>query len=267
MKVSPRHLLTGVVYIFALIGLFFVIVFVAMRLGLTNSWSGIDRQQETFLTEMPSKKVWSDSAEWNVFAEAVSKDIPLIKKASAVADVDPKLITAILAVEQLRLFYTERAVYEQIFSPLKILGVQSQFSWGVMGIKQETAIAVENNLKDKNSIYYLGKEKENLLDFKTEDHDTERFERLTDDHDRYYSYLYSAIYIKELMVGWEKSGSKIDDKPGVIATLFNIGFNNSKPKLNPQIGGAVLDINGTEYTFGGLAEEIYNSSELNLIFN
>jgi len=133
MKITPRHLLTGVVYIFAIIGLFFVIVFVAMRLGLTNSWSGIDRQQETFLTEMPSKKVWSASAEWNVFAEAVSKDIPLIKKASAVADVDPKLITAILAVEQLRLFYTERAVYEQSSPHLKSLAFKAN-SLGVLWV-------------------------------------------------------------------------------------------------------------------------------------
>ena len=76
---------------------------------------------------------------------------------------------------------TIKMIYEEIFSPLKILGVQSQFSWGVMGIKRETAIEIEN------------KDNSGLLTFSSSDPETERFERLTAEKDRSWSYLYAAI--------------------------------------------------------------------------
>ena len=172
------------------------------------------------------------------------------------------MIVAPLVVEQLRLFTSEREIFKQIFSPLKILGNQSQFSWGVMGIKQDTAKQIEENLKDKKSVWYLGKEFEHILDFKTDDHDNERFERLTDEHDRYYSYLYGALCIKQIMKQWSNAGFNIDNRPEIIATLYNIGFENSKPKRDPQSGGAKIEINGGQYSFGSLAQEFYNSDEL-----
>ena len=75
----------------------------------------------------------------------------------------------------------------------------------VAGIKEETAKQIEAHLKDPVSPYYLGKQYEHYLDFKTEDTDQERFARMTDDHDRYYAYLYAAIYLKEFIAGWKKS--------------------------------------------------------------
>ena len=160
------------------------------------------------------------------------------------------------------LFNSEREIFKQVFSPLKILGNQSQFSWGVMGIKQDTAKAVEQHLKDSTSPFYLGKDFENVLDFKTDNPDNERFERLTDEHNRYYSYLYGGLLIKQLEKQWGKAGFPINQNVGVLATLYNIGFANSKPNANPQIGGAEIDINKTTYSFGGLAQSFYNSDEL-----
>jgi hypothetical protein len=267
MTFKPKYLLTVLLYVFAGIGLLFTTVFIAMHFGLTNSWSRVDNQQERFInaeaTETPE---WEKGEEWQVFMKAVLKDVADIDRASRVTGISPRLLTSILAVEQLRLFYTERAVYEQIFSPLKILGVQSQFSWGVMGIKQDTAIAIESNLKDLTSPYYLGSQFEHVLDFTTSDPDTERFERLTNDDSRYYSYLYSSLYLLQLTTAWEKARFPIDDKPGVIATLFNIGFENSHPKAEPQLGGSSLLILGTTYSFGGLAEEIYHSQSMVSLF-
>jgi hypothetical protein len=173
-----------------------------------------------------------------------------------------------LVVEQLRLFYSEREIFKTIFAPLKILGNQSQFSWGVMGIKQETAREIEAHLRDSESPWYLGPKYEHILDYPATATDTDaiRFERLTDEHDRYYSYLYGAIFIKELQKQWENAGFSIEKEPGVIATLYNIGFDNSKPHKNPLRGGAEIEINKTTYSFGGLAQSFYDSDELTDVF-
>jgi hypothetical protein len=132
----------------------------------------------------------------------------------------------------------------------------------VVGIKRETAIAIENNLVSTTSPYYLGKSYEHVLDFTSTDHEKERFERLTDQHNRYYSYLYTAVLIKELEKQWENAGFPIHNNPAVTATLFNIGFNKSHPNQNPKSGGALIPIENTTYSFGSLAGEFYASDEL-----
>jgi hypothetical protein len=41
----------------------------------------------------------------------------------------------------------------------------------------------------------------------------------------------------------------ISSQPSVIATIFNLSFEKSQPKDNPQVGGAVITVSGTNYTF------------------
>lgn len=238
-----------IVYIFAGIGFAFIVVYFALQLGLTNTKGIIDKQHDYFQNQEAD---WINSEEWTVLKAAIVKDTEMINRASKDTGIPPRVIVSVLIVEQLRLYNSEREIFKKVFSPLKILGNQSQFSWGVMGIKQETAREIESRLDKDNHI----------LDFKTDNPDNERFERLTDDKDRYYSYLYAALMIKELEQQWKDAGFPIEDKIGVIATLYNIGFQNSKPNANPQIGGAQIDISKTTYSFGGLAQSFYNSNEL-----
>lgn len=260
------------VYIFAAIGFVLTGGYFAVKWGWTNTSGIIDLQREGFYSggngvkNASSTAVWAKTEEWAVFKEAVVKDKDIIDRASKAADVGPRLIFSNLAVEQLRLFFTTREVYKQIFAPLKILGVQSQFSWGVMGVKPETAIQIENNLKDPASPFYPGAKYEHLLDFSTTDIAKERFERMTDQHARYYSYLYGALYLKELESQWKKAGYDISERTDILSTLYNIGFQNSKPNPEPKVGGAEIEVNGTIYSFGGLSAEIYDSSELTDIF-
>jgi hypothetical protein len=63
-------------------------------------------------------------------------------------------------------------------------------------------------------------------------------------------------------VQWKKSGFDISDRPEILATLFNVGFEISVPKSNPSVGGSTIKINGKEYTFGALAYEYYYSGEM-----
>jgi len=275
MKYYIKILSTLIVYIFAVTGFVLVVGYFGVKYGLTNTSGIIDTQRDDFVKNLSGVPVKTPSStdfspknteEWKIFKEAVTKDKEIIIKAANKADVSPRLIVANLAVEQLRLFYTNREVYKQVFAPLKILGVQSQFSWGVMGIKPETAKKIEDNLKNYSSPFYPGIEYQYLLEFKTANHDKERFDRMTDQHQRYYSYLYGAVYLREIISQWQKAGFDISKKPEIISTLYNIGFEKSIPNANPQVGGAQIDINGIKYSFGGLAADFYNSDELINVF-
>src|SRR3989339_1709632 len=253
-----------IVYIFAIIGLFLTAGFFAVKYGATDTTGIIDSQQANFIegagvvTEPGTSTgpyYWSTLPEWQVIKSAILKDKAVIYRASATADVSPRLIISQLAVEQLRLFYTERESYKKFFEPLKILGSQTKFSWGVMGVKEETAIQIENNLKDASSEFYLGKSFENLLDFKTTDVTEERFTRMTNQRDHYYSYLYAGLYIKQMMNQWKVAGFDIAKKPEVVSTLYNIGFSHSVPKNDPKSGGAKIEIGDYVYSFGSLGAE------------
>ncbi len=275
MQKIPRIIFNIFLYGFAIIGFGLVVGFFAVKFGLTNTKGVIDVQTESFYkntltsssTNTTIDTLWSQTEEWKTFSEAIKKDKNVLLRVENETGIPARLIVSVLAVEQLRLFTSEREVYKQAFFPLKILGTQTQFSWGVMGIKPDTAKQIENNLASSTSPYYLGKDFENKLDFKTTDPDQERFARITDEHDRYYAYLYGALYIKEFIEGWKKAGYEdISKKPEIIGTLYNIGFAHFEPKAEPQVGGAEIEINGVKYSFGGLTYNIYNSKELLDIF-
>lgn len=267
-----RKFFTLLVYLFALVGFLLVAGYVAVSLGLTNESGIIDTQREAFLGASPHGNTlsgpWEQSEEWAVLEEAIRRDEEVLKQASIDAGVSPRLILSSLVAEQLRLFFTEREAYKKFFYPLKILGPQSQFSWGVMGMKEETALKVEQHLKDASSPFYLGPAYEELLSFPatTTDIETARFLRMTDQHDHYYSYLYAGLYLHQLKTQWRGAGHPIDSDIAILSTLYNIGFERSVPKENPQVGGSAITLGAKTYSFGGLASEFYHSSLLTDIF-
>jgi hypothetical protein len=257
-------ILNWIIYGFAAIGFFLVAGYFAVRFGITNTAGIVDNQRDSFINRdlVPLNRAWARGDEWNTFKEATIKDKADIDRAAALSGVQSRLIVANLAVEQLRLFHSDRELFKLAFAPLKMLGNQSQFSWGVMGIKQETARAIEANLTNPSSPFHLGTAQEKALDFKTDDADSERFARLTDEKSRFYSYLYAGIYLKQIETQWAKAGHDISQRPEILATLFNIGFAHSQPKAEPQMGGAAIEINGATYSFGRIAGEFYYSDEL-----
>lgn len=260
---SIKKVLNIFIYIFAIIGFVLTAGYIAIKTGLINEKGIIDNQRLSFLSDSTE---WKQGSEWNTLKQAIINDKDIINKVAKDADISPRLIISMLIPEQLRLFHSEREIFKKIFAPLQILGNQNQFSWGIMGIKQETAKAIENHLKDNMSIYFLGQKYENLLDFKTKNIDQERFERLTDEKNHYYSYMYTALYLKQIINQWTVAGFDISNRPEILATLYNIGFNNSHPNANPQSGGAEIDIRNKIYSFGSLAFDFYYSDEL-LEFN
>lgn len=206
--------------------------------------------------------VWPDAEEWNTVEESVLKDRDAIKRAAAMVELDPRLIVSDLIVEQLRVYYSARELYQKYFEPLKILSNMNKMSLGVMAIKEETAIQIEDHLKNKSSPYYLGEKYEHLLDYNDgQNISNERYNRLTDNK-HYYSYLYAAIYLKQIMTQWKNAGFDISHRPEVVGTLFNVGFPQSKPNANPKVGGSSVTIGQNKYSFGRLSYEFFYSAEL-----
>ena len=223
---------------------------------------GDSKDKKQIVTNRGSIFEWMNIAEWQDFKLAVAKDKPLIDSVAHLTGVEPRLIVAVLVGEQIRLFNSNREAYKKWIGPLKILSVESTFSLGVTGIKVLTAEKIEHNLKDRSSVFYLGPGYEHLLDFETPSIGEERYKRLTSYKNHFYSYLYAALNIKQLKMQWERAGFPIDTRPEIMATLYNIGFEVSVPKQNPEVGGSDVQIHDKTYSFGAISYEFYYSGEL-----
>jgi hypothetical protein len=270
-KVSKKAL-RAAIFLLGGVVLLFGGVFLAMKFHLTYVKGQIDplsqffnkTQSVTVRKAVAQQTVgpWTDTPEWQVISAGFIKDQAVIEKASEASGVPPRIIVATVISEQFRFFDSNREAFKKFFEPLKILGNATQFSYGVAGIKTDTAKTVEDNLKDPTSPYYLGPNYEHSLDFSTNDPDKERMDRLTDPNNHYYSYLYTALLLKEEMTQWQNAGYPINNRPEILATLFNIGFDHSNPNPEPETGGSTITINGKDYTFGNFAFNFYYSNEL-----
>ena len=215
------------------------------------------------LTDSVSNLIpWMNEPAWPSLKAAIVKDRAAIEEAARLTGVEPRLIVGCLVGEQIRLFNSKREMYKRYLGPVKVLSVQSQFSFGVNGIKDFTAQQVERNLKDTASPYYMGKAYEHILDFSTGDHASERYRRLTNYHDHLYSYIYTGCILHQTMLQWKRAGYDISNRPDILFTLFNLGFGASKPSADPQCGGSRIVANGRTYTFGRIGNDFYFSGEL-----
>jgi hypothetical protein len=260
-------------YSFAIIGFLLIMGFFISKSGLTDKVGIIDTNTDYYSKNrniIDNKNyTWLNTEEYISLKEALKNEKIVLSRVEKETNIKARLILSILFVEQMRLYTSNRELFKKIFEPLKILGVQSQFSWGILGLKQETLIQIEDNLASSTSTFYLGQTSKNLLSSNTtstEERENERFIRITDEHNSYYSYLYASLFIKQIINQWDKAGFDISNKPEILATLYNIGFSHSIPKANPQVGGAEIDINDTKYSFGKLAYEFYYSNELLDVF-
>ena len=112
---------------------------------------GVPQQQRTNLIP------WMAEPAWPALKEAILRDSALINEAGRLTGVEPRMIVGCLIGEQIRLFNSKREMFKKYLGPVKVLSVQSQFSYGVNGIKDFTAEAVEQHLQDPTSEFYMGK--------------------------------------------------------------------------------------------------------------
>ena len=203
-----------------------------------------------------------------------AKTEKVIDSVAKITGVEGRLIVSCLAGEQIRLFNSRRESFKKYISPLQSLVLENNLSYGVTGIKEHTAMNIERYLKDPNSEYYLGKKYEHLLDYDSTQsyinsiNDTMniRLRRLVQFNDHYYSYLYAALFVKQIKMQWERAGYPLDNRPEILASLFNLGYSKSKPKKYPSVGGSNYQVGESQYTFGAVAFEFYYSGELLDVF-
>lgn len=228
-------------------------------------WQKVDKLLSEYpQQQQPNVIPWMQGVEWSALKEAITRDKALIIEAGRLTGVEPRLIVGCLIGEQIRLFNSKRETFKKYLGPVKVLSVQSQFSYGVNGIKISTAKSIEEHLKDPNSVFYMGKRYEHLLDYTVEGkaQEDERYNRLVDYRNHLYSYLYTACILHQTKVQWERAGYDISERPDVLFTLFNVGFAQSVPKPDPVCGGSHIKAGDRIYTFGAIGFDFYYSGEL-----
>ncbi len=272
-----KNIFKILIYCFALIGFVFVAVFVAMQFGWLNVKGSISERNAYFnvnqnlnlntIDKVEIKDSWKDTSEWNLLREVFTRDQEVINRAAYDAGISPRFIIGGVMGEQLRFFSNRRESFKNYFEPMKILATLSKFSFGIAGLKPQTVALIDEHLKNSKSVYYLGPEMENVAPYAPGANiDTEIMNRITNTKDPYYSYLYVGLYMRQVIAQWKAAGYDISERPEVIATLYNLGFNRSIPKDDAKAGGAEIDVGGKIYTFGDLAYEFYYSDELTDIF-
>lgn len=206
--------------------------------------------------------LWANGEVWDAIKAGIMKDRDSIYRAASRVDLEPRMLLVGLVGEQIRLFNSQRELVKKFFAPLKILGNANKISLGVMGIKEATAQNIRAHLKDKNSEYYLGPEYEQIVDV-CPIAGKDMYACLTSEEDGHYlSYLYAAVYMKQILSQWQRAGFYLQYRPEILGTLYNVGFPQSRPKSDPKVGGSTVRVEGKEYTFGRIAYEFYYSGEL-----
>jgi len=195
------------------------------------------------------------------------KDAAIIARVSKETGVSARLIAAVVIPEQVRFFTSEREVFKRYFEPLKILGSLSQFSLGVSGIKQETAVSIEEYAHDSASAFYPGEAAAHLIAYGPgENRDAALYARLTDAKDHYYSYLYTGA-LPPRNHGAMGTGRIRPRRPSRNRDdALQPGLPELAPKREPPSRRATITTGGKAYPFGVLGGLFYRSNELRDVF-
>jgi len=215
---------------------------------------------------------WANYTVWKQFCNTIIKDKRAIDSVSRLTGVESRIIVMCVVGEQLRMFNSGREKFKQYVYPYSRLILPSNRGYGVSGILEHTALRIESTLFNEKDPFYPGdyfQQTINVRDSFPEvindtiaAHKHKTIQRLIQGGDHYYSYLYTAFLMRQFQAHWERSGFDLSNRPEILGTLFNLGYQKSKPKKNPEVGGSTFKIGEKDYTFGGLCFEFYYSGEM-----
>lgn len=175
-----------------------------------------------------------------------------VTKVANIFNLEPELIQAAILGEQIRWFFTYRGVAKQLLKDKLQIMHMGQGSYGIWGIKLDTAIdteiRVQTNYPEVWRQYFTYPNTE-------KDIKQARQARLESSQTHFFQILYVWAILKEILQTREDAGYDISKQPWVILTLYNIG--NKKPHDNPDVGGSLIEIEWQEYSFGALAMLMY----------
>jgi len=215
---------------------------------------------------------WSNYTVWKQFSKALVKDKKAIDSVSRLTGVESRTIIVCVIAEQLRMFNSGREKFKEYVYPFANLILPTNRGYGVSGILEHTALRIERTLSRPNDEFYPGDYFRYVVNFQDSfpervndsiaAHKHKTIQRLIKGGDHFYSYLYTALLLRQYQSQWERAGFSLANRPDVLGTLFNLGYQKSVPKKNPQVGGSTFVIGEKEYTFGGICFEFYYSGEL-----
>jgi hypothetical protein len=206
----------------------------------------------------------------------VKADKKAIDSVSRITGVESRLIVMCLVGEQIRMFNSFREKFkQQVYTYNHIIMTRNR-GYGVTGILENTALRIERTLFDPKSPFYPGDYYQQCINVNDtfpefavdtiEAHKFPTIQRLMKGGDHFYSYLYTALFLRQFQAHWEKAGYTLAYRPEIFGTLYNLGYQKSKPSKNPMVGGSNFTVGGKDYTFGGLCFEFYYSGELQDLF-
>ncbi len=226
--------------------------------------------------EAKSIFAWSNYKEWKEFCKVIKADKKAIDSVAKITGVEARMIVMCLVGEQVRMFNSGREKFKKYVVPFNRLILPTNRGYGVTGILQHTALKIERNLFDKSSKFYAGPYFEKCLNTKDAfpelvvdsiaAHKSLTIQRLIKRGDHFYSYLYTAFFLRQFQAHWEREGFSLSNRPEILGTLYNLGYQKSVPKNNPNVGGSNFIVGNKDYTFGGLCYEFYYSGELQDLF-
>lgn len=254
-------------------------------LRMIDAFSVLMRKNKQFQKEIRSIKnfrddlsiySWSNYQVWRDFCRVVKKDKHAIDSVSRLTGVESRLIVMCLVGEQVRMFNSGREKFKKYVLPFNRILLPTNRGYGVTGILEHTALRIENTLFNAKSEFYAGDYFQNCINVRDsfpevindtiKAHKLKTIQRLIRGGDHYYSYLYTAFLLRQYQAHWERNGFTLENRPEILASLFNLGYEKSKPKKNPEAGGSTFNVGGKDYTFGGLCFEFYYSGELQDLF-
>lgn len=219
---------------------------------------------------------WSNYQVWKDFCQVVRNDRQSIDSVSRLTGVESRLIVMCLVGEQIRMFNSGREKFKKYVLPFNRIILPTNRGYGVTGILEHTALRIENTVFNKKSEFYAGDYFQNcinvndsfpeLVNDTIRAHKHKTIQRLIKRGDHYYSYLYTAFLLRQYQAHWERNGYSLENRPEILGSLFNLGYEKSKPKKNPEVGGSTFNVGGKDYTFGGLCFEFYYSGQLQDLF-
>lgn len=219
---------------------------------------------------------WANYAEWKDFCKYVKSDKKAIDSVAKITGVESRLIVMCLVGEQIRMFNSSREKFKNQVYKYNHIFLPKNRGYGVTGILEHTALRIENTLFTPSSPFYPGEYYAQCINLKDSfpesvvdtiaAHKYPTIQRLIQGGHHFYSYLYTALLLRQYQSHWEKAGYTLAYRPEILGSLFNLGYQKSKPGPNPQVGGSNFNVGDKDYTFGGLCFEFYYSGELQDLF-
>lgn len=136
------------------------------------------------------------------------------EKAAFAFDINPAFLKSIVYVERSSNFDWKDKIFDVFFAQS---GRNS--SIGFCQIKLKTAYWIETQITDTLALYNPGKNYTSLLSVSKSPN--ELIVKLKVDS---INIFYAAAYLKIITSYWKKAGFSIDEKPGIIGTLYSIGL-------------------------------------------